>query len=238
METGKGKNSKIKEEIKEIVLFKNFIGICSNIIIYKEKKGDGLPDFLFDNNIKLRLSSKDINDRDSLRKSSFCLNSLFPNGICDEELYSFFSNAELKEQNNNFKDFLNNNIISIYIPNRYQIPSQSEEKTISNTSQFILIDSINGLNAEFNTRSPALNGIHIFQNLYENDLRILGGLNNFLPILELILENNEFLNQDIFSSFFDLLTVYVFSPKYQNALIQEDNSNFFKCLSFFFGKDT
>ena len=233
LETGKGKNSKIKEEIKEIVLFKNFIGICSNIIIYKEKKGDGLPDFLFDNNIKLRLSSKDINDRDSLRKSSFCLNSLFPNGICDEELYSFFSNAELKEQNNNFKDFLNNNIISIYIPNRYQIPSQSEEKTISNTSQFILIDSINGLNAEFNTRSPALNGIHIFQNLYENDLGILGGLNNFLPILELILENNEFLNQDIFSSFFDLLTVYVFSPKYQNALIQEDNSNFFKCLSFF-----
>ena len=71
LETGKGKNSKIKEEIKEIVLFKNFIGICSNIIIYKEKKGDGLPDFLFDNNIKLRLSSKDINDRDSLRKSSY-----------------------------------------------------------------------------------------------------------------------------------------------------------------------
>jgi hypothetical protein len=34
LETGKGKNSKIKEEIKEIVLFKNFIGICSNNIIY------------------------------------------------------------------------------------------------------------------------------------------------------------------------------------------------------------
>ena len=233
LESGKGKNSKIKEEIKEIILFKNFIGTCSNIIIYKEKKSEGLPDFLFDNNIKLRLSSKDINERDSLRKSSFCLNSLFPNGIYNEELYSYFSNAELGEQNNNFKDFFNNNLISIYIPNRYQIPNQNEEKTISNTSNLILIDSINGLNAEFITRSPALNGIHIFQNLYEDDLSILGGLNNFLPILELILDNNDFLNLDIFSSFFDLLTVYVFSPKYQNALIKEDKSNFFKCLSFF-----
>ena len=31
-------DKKIKEEIKEIALFKNFIGTCSNIIIYKEKK--------------------------------------------------------------------------------------------------------------------------------------------------------------------------------------------------------
>ena len=31
------KSGKLKDEIKEIVLFKNFIGICTNIIIYKEK---------------------------------------------------------------------------------------------------------------------------------------------------------------------------------------------------------
>ena len=229
---GKDKNSKIKE----IVLFKNFIGTCSNIIIYKEKKNEGLPCFLLplnDNN-KLRSSSKiDNTNENNLRKSSFCQNSPFPNGIYNEELYSYFTNAELKEDNNVFKDFLNNNMISIYIPNRYMIPIQNEDKTILNTSQIILIDSINGLNAEFNTRSPILNGIHIFNNIYEDDLNIIGGINNILPILELILDDKEFLNIEIFSSFFNLLTFYIFCPKYQNALIKESDSNFFQILSYF-----
>ena len=43
LEISKDKYSKIKEEIKEIILFKNFIGTCSNIIIYKEKKSEGPP---------------------------------------------------------------------------------------------------------------------------------------------------------------------------------------------------
>ena len=46
LDLGKDKNSKIMEEIKEITLFKNFIGTCSNIIIYKEKKNEGVPKFL------------------------------------------------------------------------------------------------------------------------------------------------------------------------------------------------
>ena len=244
----KDKNSKMKEEIKEIVLFKNFIGICSNIILYKEKKNEGLPSFLFNTDINNKLKSAlKIDNKNDIIALNFSKNSLFPNGIYNEQLYSYFSNAEIKDQidisesninidtvinYNTFKEFHTNNIISIYIPTRYIIPNQNEDKTISNNSQIILIDSINGLNAEFNTRSPTLNGIHIFQNLYEDDLSILGGLNGLLPILEFILNNNEFLTLDIFSSFFNLITVYIFCPKYHNALIQEDKSNFFKCLSY------
>ena len=41
------KDGKTKDEIKEIILFKNFIGTCSNIIIYKEKKNFGFPPFYF-----------------------------------------------------------------------------------------------------------------------------------------------------------------------------------------------
>ena len=79
MDLGKDKNSKIMEEIKEIALFKNFIGTCSNIIIYKEKKNEGLPKFLFN---VINNKSKSSNDsRNSIRKSSFCRNSFFPNGI-------------------------------------------------------------------------------------------------------------------------------------------------------------
>ena len=249
-DTEKEKNSKTKDEIKEIVFFKNFIGTCSNIIIYKEKKNEGLPKFLFSNNEnKQRMSLKGDNS-DNNKSSHICL---FPNGIYNEELYSSFTNAELIEQQENisqkiniinsdqninyniFRDFLANNLISIYIPTRYVIPNQTEEKTIQNASQIILVDSINNLNAEFKTRTPALNGLHIFQNLYENDLGILGGINNLLPIMEIMMDNYELLNSENFSSFFNLLTVYVLSPKYENAL-REDKSNFFKCMSYFLEK--
>ena len=242
IDSEKEKNPKTKDEIKDIVLFKNFIGICSNIIIYKEKKNEGLPKILFPYNDKQKGETNDNNKSGT--------QPLFPNGIYSEGLYSYFANAEMIEQQDNivrkinivnsdqkinyniFREFLANNLISIYIPTRYTIPVQNEDKTLHNTSQIILVDSINGLNAEFNTRTPALNGIHIFQNLYEDDLSILGGINNLLPILELMLNNNELLNKENFASFFDLLTVYVLSPKYQKALSM-DNSNFFKSLSYF-----
>ena len=253
-ETEKEKNSKTKYDIKDIVFFKNFIGTCSNIMIYKEKKNEGLPKILFPNlENKQRLSFKSDNN-DNNKSNSFCV---FPKGIFNEELYSYFSNAELIEQQDNitqqinivnkknnsskninyniFKDFLDNNLISLYIPTRYEIPNQPEEKTIQNASQIILVDSINHLNAEFNTRTPALNGLHIFQNLYENDLTILGGINNLLPIIEIMLDNNELLNSENFSSFFNLISVYVFSAKYQEAL-SKDESNFFKCLSYLLEK--
>ena len=242
-DSDKEKNPKIKDEIKEIILFSNFIGSCSNIIIYKEKKNEGLP--------KILMPYLENKQRQSLKgDGSDNMHWLFPNGIYNEELYSYFANAELIEQQDNiarkinilnseskinyniFRDFFNNNLISIYIPTRYVIPIQNEDKTIQNTSQIILIDSINGINAEFNTRTPALNGVHIFKNIYEDDLSIIGGINNLLPIMELMLDNPELLNTENFSSFFCLLTVYVLSPKYQKAL-SKDNSNFFRSLSYF-----
>ena len=207
------------------------------LILYKEKKSEGLPDFLLNDKNKLKLHTKNDNNN-SLNIQNFFQISSFPNGIYNEELYSSFSNAEIMGQNNNnkFKDFFYNNMIAIYIPNRYIIPSKKDDKNIHNDHKLILIDSINNLNAEFIIGSPTLNGVHIFQNLYEDDFGILGGLNNLLPILEFILDNNEFLNIEIFSSFFNLLTFYIFIPKYKNALIKENNSNFFKCLSYFLEK--
>ena len=137
LDFGKEKNSKIKEEIKEIILFKNFIGTCTNIIIYKEKKDnpDALPLFLYSKEAqnKSKNASKnennniinDNNKNNTLGKSSFCLNSEFPNGIYNEELYSKFLEAELKDTNNIYKDFLKNNIIAIYIPSRYMKKKQN-----------------------------------------------------------------------------------------------------------------
>ena len=260
-ETDKEKNSKVKDEIKEIVLFKNFIGTCSNIIIYKEKKNEGLPKFLFfpeeNNSNKLRQSSKGENISDSnnkRKKSAFSTKSIFPNGIHNEELYSYFTKVELKDhvdQNilnknikindeqkvnpNDFKDFLNNNLIAIYMPTRVDIHPQCEDRNLLNSSLLILRDSINNLDAEFNTRTPCLNGVHTYTTIHD-DFGIIGGLNNLLPILELMTNNTDLLTQENFSLFFDTISNFVFSPLYQKAIMKENKSNFFMNLSYLLEK--
>ena len=53
----KEKNNKMKDEIKDIILFKNFVGICSNIIIYKEKRMKAFLNFCF---LFLKIVNKDL----------------------------------------------------------------------------------------------------------------------------------------------------------------------------------
>ena len=184
------KDGKPKDEIKEIVLFKNFIGTCSNILIYKEKKNDGLPKFL--------LSLEENNS--SNKKANLSIKSMFFNGIFTEELYSYFTKAELKEQIesnildniikineekvniNDIRDFLNNSLISIYMPTRVDIPSKNEEKSLINSYHLILRDSINNLDADFTTKNSGLNGVHTFSKI-KDDFSIIGGINSLLPII-------------------------------------------------------
>ena len=231
------KDGKPRDEIKEIVLFKNFIGTCSNILIYKEKKNDGLPKFLLEEN----------------KKSNVSIKPMFFNGIFTEELYSYFTKAELKDQIesnvldsiikineekiniNDIKDFLNNNLISIYMPTRVDIPSKNEEKSLINSYHLILRDSINNLDADFTTKNSGLNGVHTFSKI-EDDFGQIGGINGLLPIIELMTNNIELLNPENFSSFFSLISNYIFSPQYQNAIIKEKESNFFMNLSYFLEK--
>ena len=89
IDSEKEKNQKGIGEIKEIILFKNFIGICTNIILYKEKKNEGLPKFLspyYENN-KQRMSIKgDVNNINN--KSNMRL--LFPIGIDNEDSAKIF----------------------------------------------------------------------------------------------------------------------------------------------------
>ena len=225
------KSKRKKNEIREIILFQNFIGICSNIIIYREKNNEGFPKFLEDNN--LRNSLKEVN----INKKNNSIKSLFSNGIYSEELFSYSKN-KLEEQDelnildeeqkiniNNFKDFVNNSLISIYIPTRFDIPQISEynEYMLSNAPELILKDSINNLDAKFQTTKPCLNGVHIYSKI-QYDFGIIGSINNLLIIIELMANNEEFLNNENLNLYFNVVSNFIFSSKYKKALIKANKS--------------
>ena len=245
IEEDKNINSKEKLEIKELKFFRNFIGICSNIIIYKEekdKKNEGLPKFFLAQQKGIKRESKE----------KFILKTIYLNGFYKEELFSVLLKQELKDKidekmikelnmpikdksgENDIKDFLEKNLISIYMPNRIILPENQSNKSYKSANQILLKDSINNLDAEFIINSPNLNGAHIHKKFSE-DFSPFGGLNHFLPIIELMTQNEELLSNENLSNFFNLI-LSVFMPSYLTALKNENNSNFFFNLSYFLEK--
>ena len=244
---------KDKEEIKEIILFKNFIGICYNFMIFKTKKKEIYPKFL-ENEVKKNNfgSSYNTTKDDHKKKILMPVNRTnYYNGFINEELLFPFIKTEFKDEiehnildnlfnyndsninNNDIKDFLEK-IIAIYMPSRVIIPSSCKKYNLSNTPQLIIEDSINGLDAEFETKNPSLNGLHLYKRMID-DFGPIGGLNNLLPILEIMTKYTELLTKENLGLFFDML-ISIFVPQYQKALLKESNSNFFLYLSYFFEK--
>ena len=234
------KNNKEKYEIKKIKLFETFIGMCSNIIIYKEdKKNEGLPKFFTLTQTGWKGDMKD----------KFILKPIYLNGLYKEELFSILMKQELKKEieeqsykklnflitdksgENDIKEFVDNNLISIYMPNRFMLPEDQINQSYKNANRLILKDSINNLDAEFITNSPYINGIHLFTKLSE-DFCHFGGLNHFLPIIEMMTLNENLLLKENLLNFFNLISS-VIMPSYLNALENENDSNFFFKLSLF-----
>ena len=248
---------KEKEEIKEIVLFKNFIGICYNFMIFKTKKKKEVFPKLLENEVKinnLMLNSIITPDDNKMKVRLPANRTKYYNGFSNEELIYPFIKTELKDEieptilnslfNDNNFSFINSNdikdfmekLISVYMPSRVIIPPTCKNNTLMDTPQFILQDAINGLDAEFITKNPGLNGVHIYKRII-NDFASIGGLNNLLPIMELMTKYKELLTKQNFGKFFDML-ISIFAPQYQNALVKENNNNFFMYLSFFFRKNS
>ena len=250
----KNNKEKDKEEIKEIILFKNFIGICYNFMIFKTKKKEVYPKFL-DNEVKknnIESSYNTIKDDKKKRVLMSINRTNYYNGFINEELLFPFIKTEFKDEiddnllnylfndnnnsyinNNDIKDFLEK-IIAIYMPSRVIIPSSCKKYNLSNTPRLILEDSINGLDAEFIMKNPSLNGLHLYKRMIDN-LGPIGGLNNLLPILEIMTKYTELLTKENLGLFFDIL-ISIFVPQYQKALLKQKNSNFFLYLSYFFEK--
>ena len=230
---------KEKPEIKEIILFENFVGQCYSFMIFKNK----CPKFI-KNELKL-------NENTNMQKKSFIYSNRFNNeesiipllkmDLKDDtgQLLQKKTLKNINEKNffeincNDYKEFMDK-IIAIYIPSRITIPKTYEKNNLLNTPQLIIEDSINELNAEFNTKTPILNGVHIYKKI-KNDLNQVGGLNNLLPIMELMVNNSELLTKENIESYFDII-LSIFSSYYKDALINEAKNNFFIYLSYFMEK--
>jgi hypothetical protein len=207
-----------EQKIESFILFNEFIGCCSNIIIYKSNSTETyIPNFIN--------------------------NDLYKNGIYKEELFSAFIKAEMMNDidQNNIKDkyihdykgsdlseiktFVEKNLISIYIPIRY-------EKSLDNNSIY-LKDSINGLDGIFIIDST-LSGIHSLEKTIKAFYSI-GSINHLLPIIELVNKNTHLANTKLFEIFMDIIN-FIFTNLSHLFQLLDKNSQFFYYLSHFLEK--
>ena len=204
-----------KNEIEYISFFKLFTGICPSIIIYKDdKKNEYLKIFE--------------NKKDNIYKYGIYEEELF-NKINQNEIiknsyeFSFIEDNEINNYNN-LNSFYND-LISIYIPSRFEIDELNDNK-------IMIRDSINNLDGELITENSKSIGVYIYdKNL--NDLSSIDCINSLLPILEFMTENNYVLSQINLNDFF-LILANVFNS--ERFISNQKDEQFFTCLSLFIEK--
>ena len=207
--------AKLKElyEINSINLFRNFIGQCTNIILFKNKKNEGLPKFFTGKQVKESSMSALFEKME--KKQEISNNNILEKGLYNEDLLNILLKSELKDKvdlENIFKDKPKDNIpltdidefytkiISIYIPSRNDIVN----------SDIVLKDSMGGYDALFNikNKNSNLTGLHI-NNLLIEDFNNMGGLNHFIPIIEIMLNDNNILTSNNLSLYFTMINTVI-----------------------------
>ena len=238
--------------IEYFQLFKGFYGICSTIMVYKgsskDKIEENYPEYLLEQ------------DNDKKRISKY-----YQNGIFKEEMLIPFIKADIKnivleknifdntlknltEQNLNLlQQFINYNLLSIYMPKRTYLHSELKTKIEGNKEieevirTLILVDSFNNLNAVFKNRNlyPNLKysrygGVHNLSNIIYDFSFDIGGINHLLSLIEIMTDYNELLSNKNLEKFMNIL-LYFFS-NHKRLIINEQDTRFFYYLSIFLEK--
>ena len=240
--------------IESIKLFNGFYGICSTIMIYNDSPKkileDIYPEFL----------KKNQDDYDNK------ISKYYQNGLFKEELLIPFIKADLKknkveeknifdatlqnlsdESLNELRQFINHNIISMYIPTRafinsnLKINKEETKETFEEIKNIILIDSIFYFNAYLNTDNLYQNlmysrngGVHTLSNILLDFCFDIGGINHFLPLIEVMTDYNELLTNSNLEQFMNII-LYFFS-NHKKLIINEHDTKFFYFLSIFLEK--
>lgn len=196
-------------EITDILFFQNFIGQATSILFFAkeihEKYITTLKDF----------SSYGIYNEKKLFRF---IKSGYPKYMTNSNFEK--NDANIKINNNNIDGFVEliDNLKFFYTPFR------AYEKTI--------YDLTNKYNGYINTYDN-LNGIHNFNSLQKN-IFFLGGINNTLPIVELMFTNIHILDSETFLELLEL--IYIILNYRKKNMKDAVNKHFFHIFSLFLEK--
>ena len=208
----------IKDKIESIILFENFLGKLTSVIFFS---------FAVDNRLISYFSSIS-----GFYKNKYLFNFL---QSLDNDYYSKnlkTKNEKSKSRVTNFKILLKEqnlkNLVSCFCPFTYD-----KHKNI--------IDDIFG---NFTVRLKLNDGVNNYKNKTKN-IKDLGGINNLLPIIELMIStlnnninynlvNKNILTEKTFQEFLSIINIIL--TKNKKNIIDANTTNFFACLSIFLEK--
>ena len=247
-------DTKSENIIDSIKLFNEFYGICSTLMLYRDNEKDNklkdiYPKYLIENQTK---SSRQI--------SKFYQNGLFKeellipfikahlkNNVEEKHIYDNTIKNLTEQSLDELAKFIIYNLISIYIPTRTYIHSELKTK-IEGSKEIdeeirmtILVDSISNFNAGLNNKNLFPNlmysingGIHILSNILYDFSFDIGGINHFLPLIEVMTDYNELLTNENLEQFMSII-LYLFS-NHKKLINNEQDTKFFYYLSLFLEK--
>ena len=240
--------------LESIKLFNGFYGICSTIMIYADSKQNELED-IFPKYLK-----KNQNGFDK-QISKYYQNGLFKEELLIPFIKSDLKKNKVEESNifdgslNNLSEenlnllikFIEHNLITMYIPTRtflssnLKINKEETAETFEEIKSIILIDSLFYFKAYLNTNNlyPNLKysrngGVHILSNILLDFSFDIGGINHFLPLIEVMTDYNELLTNKNLEKFMSIILFFFSNLK--KFIINEHNTKFFYYLSLFLEK--
>ena len=249
-------------EIDSINLFKGFYGLCSTIMIYRDTDNNKMEN-LFPNYLIEKDTNKDMNP--SSDKLNISISSFLKNGLYKESYLIPFIKADIKNKMDetnifdstlkdisdksldNLNKFVNNNLISIYVPTRTLVNSyhQNNQKNMEQSEEeireILLIDSTNDFNAKLsksklckNLRYGRSGGVRLLTNILTDFSIDINGINHIISLIEIMIDYPELLTKENFRAFMTII-LYLFS-NHQDIISNEQNPKFFYYLSLFLEK--
>ena len=219
------KNFQISEKIKEINLFKNFLGLATSVLFFSFELNQKQIQYF--NDLKYGFNKKRILFEFFMKNNKdFLSNGMNKNKYSDKiKVDKYLNLFDFSLAKQNIK-----NLVCFLLPFNY-----NKEK-----------NEIHDIFGNFYGKLGENDGVNNYKN-YSKNIRVLGGINNLLPIFELFYSTNpkakniqyKYINKNIltektFLAFFKILDNLFTNNK--NNLIEANNCRFFSNLEIFLEK--
>ena len=247
-------DTKTENIIDSITFFNKFYGICSTIMLYRDNKKDNklediYPKYLIENQTKSNIQISKYYQNGLFKEELLIpfIKADLKNRVAEKNIYDNTLKNLSEQTLNELKKFINYNLVSIYTPTRTYINSELKTKIVGNKEideeikTIILVDSISYFNACLNNNNLYQNliyslhgGVHNLSNIFYDFSFDIGGINHFLPLIEVMTDYNELLTNENLELFMSII-LYLFS-NHKKLINNEQDTKFFYYLSLFLEK--